>query len=194
VANREEPRQRGRPLPAAPTRARALRLRGFRPAFPRMTLVSSSCPEAESRRRDEALWAARVLPEPREPAEGRHRAVSPGQPSRVAQADGTPPQAGRARVHYLAAAALATTGAGCRRHGGLDRPLTWEACGMRGQPAGAALRWRPMPAAARSRPSRRCPSMPRRRRRWATSARQQGRAPQPTPLDWNAGAVSAPSG
>ena len=48
--------------------------------------------------------------------------------------------------------------------------------------------WAEEPQAAR------CPLIPWHRRPWVTSAPQPGRAPQPTPLDWTAGSVSAPSG
>jgi hypothetical protein len=85
-------------------------------------------------------------------------------------------------------------GAACRRHGRWDLHLKWEACGIRGPLAGAALRRRPKRVALRLKPRRRCPPMPRRRQPLATSTQQQGPAPQPTPPHWNAELVSAPSG
>jgi hypothetical protein len=65
---------------------------------------------------------------------------------------------------------------------------------MAGLRVAAARRWRPMRVALRLGSSPRCPRIPWHRRPWATSAQQPGRALQPTPLDWTAGSVSAPSG
>ena len=190
--NQEEPLERGQPVPAPPARARAPRSRGFRPASPLTAPVSSSCPETESPRWAEAPRAARVSPGLEAQQEVWPRIVSRGPASPLDQSHGPQVRPRLAPVHCLTAAALSMTGPACHRPEDRDLRLKWEACAMPGPRVGATPRWPLMRAGLRLESSPRWPLIPWHRRPWATSAQQPKRAPQPTPLDWTAGPVSAP--
>ena len=181
-------------MPSRPARARALRLRGFRLAAPPTLPVSSSCPEAESPPWAAEPLAAQVLPGLAEQREGWTRVVSLGPASPLVQAHGPKARPNLALAHCLTAAGLPTTGPLCHRPEDRDLRPKSEACAMAGPQVGAALGWRPMRVALRLGSSRRCHRIPWRRRPSAVLAQQPGRAPRPTPLDWSAGPVSAPSG
>jgi hypothetical protein len=169
--------------------------RGPRPGPPPAPLASWSCPETESRRWNEGRSrAARVLPGLQEWQRRQPRPASPGQPNSVAQAcrDGT--RACFAQVRRLTAAAEPPMKeAGSRPHGGWDLPQKSAACAMRGRRGWQPPRLRPTLVAFLSAPSRHRPPVPRSRQAQAASKRRQGRAPQPTPLDWNVGLLTAPS-